>query len=196
MAINLTKGQKISLEKESGTALKRVFLGCGWDVAKPTGGFFSKVFSGASDQIDLDASILCFDQNRNFVESIYFGQLNSRDGSIRHSGDNLTGEGEGDDERIYVRLDQIAPHVHSLVFTISSFRGQTFQKVENAFCRLVDETNDQEVARYDISSQGQYTSLIVAKLYRHNGAWKMHAIGEPCQGKTFQDMLPTIMPAL
>lgn len=195
MAVNLTKGQKISLAKNDGSSLQHVFLACGWDVGVKQGGFFNKLFS-SSEQIDLDASAILFDQNKNFVDAIYFGQLNSLDGSIKHSGDNLTGAGEGDDEIIYVNLDRIPSQIQSVVLTISSFRGQTFQNVQNAFCRLVDQSTQQEVARYNISAQGQYTSLIVAKVYRHNGAWKMHAIGEPCQGRTFQEMLPSILPTL
>ena len=195
MAVNLTKGQKISLSKTDGSALKQVFLGCGWDVAKKEGGFLGKFFGG-SDQIDLDASVILFDQNQKFVDAIYFGQLTSLDGSVKHSGDNLTGAGEGDDEVIYVNLDQVLSRVQSLVFTISSFRGQTFQNVANAFVRLVDQSTHQEVARYNISAQGHYTSLIVAKIYRHNGEWKMHAIGEPCEGRTFKEMLPSIIPVL
>lgn len=195
MAVNLTKGQKISLAKNDGSSLQHVFLACGWDIGAKQGGFFNKLFS-SSEQIDLDASAILFDQNKNFVDAIYFGQLNSLDGSIKHSGDNLTGAGEGDDEIIYVNLDRIPSQIQSVVLTISSFRGQTFQNVQNAFCRLVDQSTQQEVARYNISAQGQYTSLIVAKVYRHNGAWKMHAIGEPCQGRTFQEMLPSILPTL
>ena len=130
------------------------------------------------------------------LDAVWFAQLRSRDGSIKHSGDNLTGEGEGDDEKIHVDLTRVPPQVKSIVFTISSFRGQTFEKVENAFCRLVDDTNNTEIAKYNLSSQGNYTALIIARVYRHNGAWKMAALGETCNGKTIQDIVPSILPIL
>lgn len=190
MAISLQKGQGISLTKNDGGALTEVVLGVGWDVAQSSG-FLGKMFGGGSGgSIDLDASVIMFDSNKNFVDNVYFGQLKSRDGSIVHSGDNLTGEGDGDDEQIKVDLTRIPSNVSSLVFTISSFRGQTFAKVSNAFCRLVDKTTNTEIAKYNLSQQGDYTALIIAKIYRHNGEWKMKAIGETCNGRTIKDLQP------
>ncbi|NUG10895.1 TerD family protein [Acinetobacter seifertii] len=190
MAINLEKGQKINLQKADGSSLQQVFLGVGWDVVK------SKGFFGFGDggNIDLDASVILFDENKKMLDVVYFGQLQSKDGSIRHSGDNLTGAGSGDDEVIRVNLNQIPAQVKSLVFTVNSFRGQTFEKVENAFCRLVDQSNNHEIASYKLSSQGAHTGLIIAKIYRHNDAWKMHAIGENVHGRTFQDIVPYVLP--
>lgn len=190
MAINLEKGQKISLQKADGSSLKQIFLGVGWDVAKSKG-FFG---FGGGGNIDLDASVILFDDNKQVLDVVYFGQLRSKDGSIQHSGDNLTGAGDGDDEIIRVNLNQIPAQVKSLVFTVSSFRGQTFERVENAFCRLVDQSNNQEIASYKLSSQGAHTGLIIAKIYRHNDAWKMHAIGENVNGRTFQDIVPYVLP--
>lgn len=190
MAISLQKGQGISLKKNDGSSLTKVFLGTGWDVAQ-SGGFLGKMFGGG-DSIDLDASVIMFDGNKNVIDNVYFGQLKSRDGSILHSGDNLTGEGDGDDEVIHVDLIRVPSNVESLVFTISSFRGQNFSKVQNAFCRLVDATNKQEIAKYNLSQQGDYTALIIAKIYRHNGEWKMKALGETCQARTLDQMKPTI----
>ncbi|MEN8407119.1 TerD family protein [Acinetobacter seifertii] len=190
MAINLEKGQKINLQKADGSSLQQVFLGVGWDVVKSKGflGF------GGGGNIDLDASVILFDENKKMLDVVYFGQLQSKDGSIRHSGDNLTGAGSGDDEVIRVNLNQIPAQVKSLVFTVNSFRGQTFEKVENAFCRLVDQSNNHEIASYKLSSQGAHTGLIIAKIYRHNDAWKMHAIGENVHGRTFQDIVPYVLP--
>lgn len=190
MAINLEKGQKINLQKADGSNLQQVFLGVGWDVVKSKG-FFG---FGGGGNIDLDASVILFDENKKMLDVVYFGQLQSRDGSIRHSGDNLTGAGSGDDEVIRVNLNQIPTQVKSLVFTVNSFRGQTFEKVENAFCRLVDQSNNHEIASYKLSSQGAHTGLIIAKIYRHNDAWKMHAIGENVHGRTFQDIVPYVLP--
>ncbi len=192
MAVNLTKGQKISLEKEAGGGLTKVVMGLGWDMAK--GGLFG--FGGNSDSIDLDASCLMFDEAKNLLDAVYFGQLDSTDNSIHHTGDNLTGEGDGDDEQIIVDLSRVPGNVKTLVFTVSSFRGQTFDKVANAFCRIVNQANGKEIAKYALSSQGPHTAQIMAKLYRHNGEWKMAALGENCNGRTFRDMLPSVVPQL
>ena len=172
MSISLVKGQKISLEKGDGSSLTKIYLGAGWDVAK-SGGFLGGLFGGGGgDSIDLDASVIIFDENNQPLDAVWFGQLKSKDGSIWHSGDNRTGAGDGDDEVIHVDLTKIPPQVKALVFTISSFRGQTFEKVENAFCRLVDSNTNTEIAKYNLSAKGNYTALIIAKVYRHNGAWK------------------------
>ena len=195
MGISLVKGQKISLEKGDGSSLTQIYLGAGWDVAKSGGGFFG-MFKGGDDSIDLDASLILFNENNQPLDAVWFGQLKSKDGSIWHSGDNRTGAGDGDDEVIHVDLTKVPPQVKSIVFTISSFRGQTFEKVENAYCRLVDATTNTEIAKYNLSAQGNYTALIVAKVYRHNGAWKMSALGETSNGKTIQDMIPSILPVL
>jgi len=196
MSISLVKGQKISLEKGDGSSLTKIYLGAGWDVAK-SGGFLGGLFGGGGgDSIDLDASVIIFDENNQPLDAVWFGQLKSKDGSIWHSGDNRTGAGDGDDEVIHVDLTKIPSQVKALVFTISSFRGQTFEKVENAFCRLVDSNTNTEIAKYNLSAKGNYTALIIAKVYRHNGAWKMSAIGDTCNGKTIHDMLPSIIPVL
>lgn len=191
MSISLVKGQKISLAKQDGSSLSKIFLGAGWDVAK-SGGMFG-LFGGGNKSIDLDVSVITFDANKKQLDNVYFGQLRSRDGSIVHSGDNLTGAGEGDDEVIHVDLSQVPSNVQSIVFTISSFRGQTFEKVENAFCRLVDQTTNQQIAHYNLSAKGNYTALIIAKVYRHEGAWKMSALGESCNGRTLHEIVPHIV---
>jgi tellurium resistance protein TerZ len=127
------------------------------------------------------------------VDTVWFRQLKSKDGSIVHTGDNRTGDGDGDDEQIIVALDKVPANVKSLVFTVSSFTGQTFNAIDNAFCRLVDSSNNNEVARYTLSSQGSHTAQIMAKVYRHNGEWKMHAIGENGNGRTIESLLPQII---
>ena len=194
MAVNLQKGQKISLEKEAGGALSRVTMGLGWDVAKSKG-FFG--FGGGQGQpVDLDASVVMFDESNRPVDVVWFRQLKSKDGSILHTGDNRTGAGDGDDEQIVVDLRSVPPQVKSLVFTVNSFTGQNFSTVENAFCRIFDTGSSKEIARYDLSVQGSHTAQIMAKLYRHNGEWKMHAIGENGSGRTFDDLMPLITPHL
>ena len=199
MSVNLSKGQKISLEKEAGGALSQIKMGLGWDVGaapQKSGGLLGGLFGGggAGGSIDLDASCIMLDANKQMVDAIWFGQLQSKDSSIQHTGDNRTGAGDGDDEVINVNLSRIPDHVQALVFTVNSFTGQTFATVNNAFCRLVNASNNSEVARYDLSAQGSHTALILAKIYRHNGEWKMHAIGEIASGHTFHDLMPAITP--
>jgi tellurium resistance protein TerZ len=194
MAVNLQKGQKISLEKEAGGALSRVTMGLGWDVAQKKG--FFGFGGGKGDSIDLDASVVMFDEANRPVDVVWFRQLKSRDGSILHTGDNRTGAGDGDDEQIIVDLRTVPASVKSLVFTVNSFTGQNFSTVENAFCRIFDTNSNKEIARYDLSVQGSHTAQIMAKLYRHNGEWKMHAIGENGSGRTFDDLMPLIVPHL
>ena len=194
MAVNLQKGQKISLEKEAGGALNRVTMGLGWDVAKSKG--FFGFGGGKSESVDLDASCVLFDEANRPVDVVWFRQLKSRDGSISHSGDNRTGAGDGDDEQIVVELNRVPESVRSLVFTVNSFTVQKFSTVEKAYCRLLNASNNQEVARFNLSVQGSHTAQIMAKLYRHNGEWKMHAIGENGVGRTFDDLMPQIVPHL
>ena len=190
MSINLTKGQKISLAKEGDASLTKVVMGLGWDAKKPSG---LLGFLGGSNEIDLDASCLLFDSQNNLVDSVWFRQLRSKDGSITHTGDNRTGAGEGDDEQIIVELSKIPANVKSLVFVVNSFLGQNFSQIENAFCRMVDHKTGKEIAKYNLSCQGNHTGQVMAKVYRYNGEWKMHAIGENASGRTFHEMLPAIV---
>ena len=194
MAVNLQTGQKISLEKEAGGALARVTMGLGWDVAKSRG--FFGFGGGKSESVDLDASCVLFDDANRPVDVVWFRQLKSHDGSILHTGDNRTGAGEGDDEQIIVDLRAVPANVKSLVFTVNSFTGQDFARVQNAFCRLFDTNSGKEIARYDLSVQGSHTAQVMAKVYRHNGEWKMHAIGENASGRTFDELMPRIVPHL
>lgn len=193
MSVNLSKGQKISLDKEAGSALTRVVMGLGWDAVKSKG-FLG--FGAKSADIDLDASCIVFDDANKPLDVVWFRQLKSRDGSISHSGDNRTGAGDGDDEQVTVNLQQVPPNVKSIVFTVNSFTGQSFAQVENAYCRLINAADGKEVARFNLSVQGQHSAQLMAKLYRHNGEWKMHAIGENGTGRTFDDLMPQIAPHL
>ena len=193
MSVSLQKGQKISLDKEAGGALRSITMGLGWDAIKKKGLFG---FGGKSESVDLDASCVMFDEAGRVVDTVWFRQLKSKDGSIVHTGDNRTGAGEGDDEQIVVDLRTVPPTVKSLVFTVNSFTGQNFSTVENAYCRLINAGNNQEVARFNLSVQGPHSAQIMAKVYRHNGEWKMHAIGENGNGRTFDDLMPLITPHL
>jgi tellurium resistance protein TerZ len=188
VSISMTKGQKISLSKADGGQLTRVRMGLGWDPI-PTKGMFGRTKQKA---VDLDASCVLLDANRKVVDAVWFKQLKSKDGSIAHTGDNLTGEGEGDDESIIVDLTSVPSAVNVLVFTVTSFSRQGFSEVSNASCRVVDETSGQEVARYDLSAQGPHTGMIIARVYRHQAEWKMAAMGDTGNGKTYQDLMPLI----
>lgn len=185
MGITLNKGQTISLSKES-PGLKRVFMGLGWDPAKK-GGFFGKIMGGGDD-IDLDASVIVLDQDKTEIDIVSFGKLRSSDGAIKHDGDNLTGEGDGDDEVIHVDLEKLDARAAYLVFTVNSFRGQTFNEVENAVARLVDESGNTEVCRYTLKEQGRHTGVIMAVLSKGNDGWSMQAHGTPAQGRTVRDI--------
>jgi tellurium resistance protein TerZ len=185
VTVSMVKGQRISLEKAGGD-LRMVRMGLGWDAVKKKGFFGSR-----EREIDLDASCVLFADGR-ISDVVFFGKLVSDDGSVRHTGDNLTGAGDGDDESVIVDLARLPVHVSSLVFTVSSFSGQTFNEVENAFCRVVNEMDGGELARYTLTGGGAHTAMVMARLYRHGEGWKMNAIGEPCHGRTFEDMLPTI----
>jgi tellurium resistance protein TerZ len=186
VTVSMVKGQRVSLNKADGGTLQLVRMGLGWDAVKKKGFFGSR-----EQEIDLDASVVLFADGQP-ADVVYFGQLTSKDGSVRHTGDNLTGAGDGDDESIIVDLTRLPVHITSLVFTVSSFQGQTFNEVENAFCRVVDETTQAELARYELTGGGPHTGMVMVRLYRHGQEWKLGAIGEPSMGRTFQDMLPAI----
>lgn len=194
MAISLTKNQTISLEKTAGSGLRNVTMGLGWDVAKPKG-FLAKL-TGGGDSIDLDASALFFDASGTLTDSVWFRQLKSKDGSVEHTGDNRTGAGDGDDEQIKVDLGRIPASVQTIVFTVNSFLGQDFGKVENAYCRLVNDQGRAEIARFNLSAGGAHTGQVMARLYREGQGWNMQALGTPSRGRTFQDMLPDIKGSL
>ncbi len=190
--VSLTKGQSVSLEKRGGGGLTRVVMGIGWDVKAKKGMFGGLFGGGAGDEIDLDASCLLFDNRGQAVDAVWFRQLRSEDGSIVHTGDNRTGAGDGDDEQIIVELQQVPSEVQTLVFTVNSFQGDTFDRIENAFCRLVDATTGDEIARYDLTGSGSHTAQVMAKVARAGSGWTMTAIGATTSGRTFHDMMPAI----
>lgn len=187
MSVSLSKGGSVSLAKQSKNGLNMITLGVGWDVAKPKG-FFKSVFGGGADSIDLDASAIVFDGTGNVMDTVWFRQLQSADGSIRHSGDNLTGEGEGDDESIAIDLQRLPAKAEHVVLTVNSFRGQTFDQVDNAYGRVIDNSNNAELARFAISESGSHTGLILARLSRAGGEWTFKAIGHRTSGRTVQEL--------
>jgi tellurium resistance protein TerZ len=192
MSVSLSKGQKVSLAKRDGGSLSRVRMGLGWDAIKKKG-----LFGGMKSQsIDLDASALLFDASGSLVDQVWFRQLKSKDGAVQHTGDNLTGAGEGDDESIRVDLSALPATVATIVFTVNSFTGQDFSQIENAFCRLIDESNESEIARFDLSGSGRHNAQIMAKVSRDGAGWSMTALGIAATGRTFHDLLPAMASAL
>ncbi|MEU4599112.1 TerD family protein [Nocardia sp. NPDC023988] len=183
--VSLQKGQRVTLRKE-GTALTFVKMGLGWDPVRTRG-----MFGNRTVDIDLDASV-CLFADQNLVDVAYYGQLSSKDGSVRHQGDNLTGEGEGDDEMILVDLTRIPAHISTLLFIVTSYKGHTFEQVQNAFCRLIDGTTNGELARYTLAGGMPFTAMAMAKVYRSGGDWKMQALGEGFQAKHPGEAVPQL----
>lgn len=191
--VSLSKGQTVSLTKSGGGTLTKVRMGLGWDAIKKKG-MFGKV---REQSIDLDASALLFDNRGQLVDQVWFRQLQSKDGAVLHTGDNLTGAGDGDDESILVDLQRLPANVQTIVFVVNSFTGQNFSQIENAFCRLVDSTaGDAELARYELTGSGSHNSQVMAKVARNGNGWTMTAIGAIANGRTFRDLLPAVIPHL
>lgn len=196
MGLSLQKGQSLSLKKNDGGSLAFVRMGLGWDSAAPVKrGLFGMKKAA---EVDLDASAILFDANGTAVDTVFFNQLQSKDGAIRHTGDNLTGEGDGDDETILVDLARISPAVTQVVFVISSYSGQTFDQVANAFCRLVDDSTpgSPEVARFTLTETGTHTAMIMAKVSRDGAGWTFKAIGNRATGRTVKDLVAPAAAAL
>ncbi len=179
MAIQLSKGQRIDLTKND-PGLKKITIGLGWDV---------KHFDGGQDY-DLDASVFLLDATgkcRNELDFIFYNNLQSPDGSVVHTGDNRTGEGDGDDESINIDLPNVPKNVERIAITVTihdaDVRGQNFGQISNAFVRLVNEETGSEILRYDLGEDFSIeTALVFCEIYRHNGEWKFSAIGSGYQG--------------
>ncbi len=179
MAISLSKGQKVDLTKTN-PGLSKVMVGLGWDTNKYDGG----------NDFDLDASIFLLDSNGKCStekDFVFYNQLIGGNGSVEHTGDNLTGEGAGDDEQVKVNLSSVPASVEKISFVITihdaEARNQNFGQVSNAFVRIVNEDSNEEIIRYDLGEDFSIeTAIIVGELYRHNGEWKFSAIGSGYQG--------------
>ena len=179
MPINLTKGQKVDLTKKN-PGLKKLLVGLGWDV--------NEYDSGAA--FDLDASAFLVGENgkvHSEKDFVFYGNLKHSSGGVTHLGDNLTGEGEGDDEQIKVDLDKIPANISKIAFTVTIYdaeeRGQNFGQVSNSFIRIVNEETNEEIIRYDLGEDFSIeTAIVVGEIYRHNGEWKFNAIGSGFQG--------------
>lgn len=200
MSINLQKGQKINLSKENG-GLKKIMVGLGWDeVRKNSGGFLNMLFGSQPASIDCDASaIICGDNGKVISPDVkqsvvYYGNLKHSSGAIVHQGDNLTGAGDGDDEQIMVDISRLPSNVGKVVFTVNIYdartKGQHFGMIENAFIRLVNMENNQEICRYNLSENyNNMTGLVVGEIYRKGSEWKFNAIGQPIKEASRLDAL-------
>ncbi|MFE2414657.1 TerD family protein [Kitasatospora sp. NPDC059408] len=176
--VNLVKGSSVSLVKNGRPFLSSVRMALGWEPA------------GRGRSIDLDASCIAFDARRRKLETAWFMKLTVFNGAIAHSGDNLTGEGTGDDESITVHLEGLPAEVTGLVFVVNSFSGQRFTEVQNAYCRLLDAGSGQELVRFDLTHSEPRTGVVMCKLVRQStGEWEMTALGEYVDAKTARAMI-------
>ncbi|MEU2250732.1 TerD family protein [Streptomyces sp. NPDC019224] len=183
--VSLRKNETVSLVKAGRPLLSQVKMGLGWEPA----------FRGKD--IDLDASVIAYGPQRNHLDSCYFGRLSILNGAIKHSGDNLTGEGAGDDEVIVVDLGRIPPEATGLVFTVNSFTGQKFTDVSKAYCRLVDAATDEELVRFDLTGAEPQTGVMMAKLIKQfSGEWEMTAMGDFVKSRTVRGMVKPAAQAL
>ncbi|MEV0524462.1 TerD family protein [Streptomyces sp. NPDC050439] len=183
--VSLQKNQTVSLVKGGKPLLSQVKMGLGWEPAY-----------GGKD-IDLDASVIAYGPQRNHVDSCYFGKLSIVNGAIKHSGDNLTGEGGGDDEVIVVDLGRLPQDVTGLVFTVNSFSGQKFTQVAKAYCRLLDAATGEELVRFDLTNAEAQTGVMMAKLIKQfTGEWEMTAMGDFVKSRTVRGMVKPAAQAL
>jgi stress response protein SCP2 len=183
--VSLQKNQTVSLVKGGRPLLSQVKMGLGWEPA----------YRGKD--IDLDASVIAYGPQRNHIDSCYFGKLSIVGGAIKHSGDNLTGEGGGDDEVIVVDLGRLPQEVTGLVFTVNSFSGQKFTEVAKAYCRLIDAASGEELVRFDLTNAEAQTGVMMAKLIKQfSGEWEMTAIGDFVKSRTVRGMVKPAAQAL
>lgn len=179
MGIVLKKGQKIDLTKNN-SSLKKILVGLGWDTNKYDGGY----------DFDLDASAFCCGEDgkvHNDLDFIFYNNLKHSSGAIEHMGDNLTGDGDGDDEQIKIDLSLVPENISKIDFTVTIHeaveRNQNFGQVSNAYVRIVNSETNEEILKYDLGEDFSIeTAIVVGEIYRHNGEWKFNAIGSGFQG--------------
>jgi tellurium resistance protein TerZ len=185
--LNFTNTQTFPLSKD----IKKIKVGLGWDMIKQDENLEERFLKG--DVVDLDLSCLQINQHKKIADTVSYRQLISGDGCIKHSGDNETGAGDGDDESITVDLYNLPSDINTLFFTVTAFSGQSFEYIDNAFCRLVDESHNQEIANYTLSTDGSHTAVIVMKLSRHGNEWTAEYLGETSHGRSIDALLPQIV---
>ncbi len=198
MAINLVKGQKINLKKDNGSTLQNICVGVNWGAIEKKGwlGGVKK------EAVDLDASCVLYDNFKNAIDVIYFGSLKSKDGSIKHSGDDLTGDMDGDDgldnEIITVDFSKLSSNVEHVAFVLNSFRGHDFGTIPFASIRIYEGTPtrvNEIFATYNIA-KGEgfagHVSMVMGVFYKRNGEWKFNAIGEPTKDRKLEETIKTV----
>nr|WP_294931843.1 TerD family protein [uncultured Flavobacterium sp.] len=197
MAINLEKGQRINLEKSNGTKLQNICVGVNWGAIEKKGFFGTK-----KEPVDLDASCAIYDDKKNHIDSVNFRKLISSDRAIKHSGDDLTGDLNGDDgldnEVITVDFSQLSPAANHVAFFINSFRGQDFKDIPFASIRIYEGTPtkvSQEFARFDVANDASFAgnvSMVLGVFYKRNEEWKFSAVGVPTNDKKLEQTIVTI----
>lgn len=197
MAVSLTKGQKVSLNKEK-AGLDKIIIGLGWD-AKPASekkGFLSSIFSAGGPDIDCDASAILLKDDKvvSAQDVIYFGNLKHRSGAVEHLGDNLTGDGDGDDEQIIIKLSSVPADYNKIIFVVNIYsavsRKQHFGMIQNAFIRLVDSRDNTEVLRFNLTDDySNMTAMIFGEVYRNDGEWKFNALGQGTQDPGLKELI-------
>jgi len=198
MAINLQKGQRINLTKENGTTLTQACVGINWGAIEKKG-FFGGV---TKEAVDLDGSCILYDSNKNSTEVIYFGNLKSKNGSVRHSGDDLTGDVNGnnglDNEVITVDFSSLDSNVEYVAMVLNSYRGQDFGSIPFASIRIFEGSPTQVkdvFAKYDIANDASFkghVSMVMGVFYKRNNEWKFNAIGDPTSDKKLQETIETV----
>lgn len=199
MAINLQKGQRISLEKSNGTKLERICVGINWGAIEKKGLFG---LGKTKEAVDLDGSCVLYNENKQALEVVYFGNLQSKDRAVRHSGDDLTGDVNGNDgldnEVITLDFSILNPNVNYVAFVLNSFRGQDFGSIPFASIRIYEGTPSRvtEVfAKYDIAHDAAFAghvSMVMGVFYKKNGEWKFNAIGEATKDRKLQETVDTV----
>nr|WP_199001563.1 TerD family protein [Flavobacterium sp. ASV13] len=197
MAINLEKGQRINLEKSNGTKLQNICVGVNWGAIEKKGFFGTK-----KEAVDLDASCAIYDEKKNHIDSVNFRKLISNDRAVKHSGDDLTGDLNGDDgldnEVITLDFSQLTPAANHVAFFINSFRGQDFKDIPFASIRIYEGTPtrvSQEFARFDIANDATFAgsvSMVLGIFYKRNDEWKFSAVGVPTSDKKLEQTIVTI----
>lgn len=195
MSVNLQKGQKVDLTKGN-SSLKWLRVGLGWDEAKKKSFFLKKSNDSAEEDFDCDATAFLLDERGVIAKKediVYFGNLRHRTGCVTHQGDNLTGEGDGDDEQILVNLRDLPENYQRIVFVVNIYkaneRGQHFGMIENAYIRIVDAETEKELCIYNLSENyNGMTAMVFGEVYRKNGEWKFNAIGQPTTDNSISEL--------
>ena len=189
MSVRLQKGQKVSLSKEQ-AGLSRIIVGLGWDEVRQPRGFFAR----KPDPIDCDAFAILLKNGklRDSKDIVYFGNLMHASGAVKHMGDNLTGEGDGDDEQIIIDLVHVPESYDRIVLAVNIYaayaRHQHFGMIENAFIRLMDERSGRELCIYNLTENySGKTAVLFGEVYRYNGEWKFSAIGQGTEDGSISD---------